>query len=62
MDLKEWKKRLAALLREHPDITDHTTGHIEVHLNRGSITKLYRIESETKDEGAVKVITKKELK
>lgn len=61
-DIKEWKKRLARLLKEHPDISDQTTGHIEINLNRGSITKIYTVQTEVHEKGAVKVITRTELK
>lgn len=61
-DAKAWRKKLATVLREHPDITEQTTGQVEVNLNRGSITKIYEIAAETKDGGLIKIITRKELK
>jgi hypothetical protein len=62
MDFKDWKKRLAKLLKEHPDIDDQTTGQIEINLNRGSITKAYKVLTEKEDGGAKQVITRNELK
>jgi hypothetical protein len=41
MDIKEWKKQLAELLAKHPDVGDKATGHIEINLSEGGITKLY---------------------
>jgi len=61
-DIKDWKRQLAKLLREHPAIESEATGQIEINLNRGSITKLYRVTVETKDEGAVRITTRQELK
>ena len=61
-DAKAWKRQLATMLREHPDITSQTTGQIEINLNRGAITKIYSLAMETKDEGATKITTKTELK
>lgn len=62
MDIKDWKKRLAKVLAEHPDLSDHMTGQIEINLNRGAVTKAYSIATETQEEGSVKITTKKELK
>jgi len=39
--LTEWKKQLADLLKEHPDIDDDFTGKVEVNFNVGGITKIY---------------------
>jgi len=61
-DLKDWKRQLAKLLREHPGIDAEATGQIEINLNRGSITKIYSVTTETKDDGAVKITTRQELK
>jgi hypothetical protein len=61
-DVKAWRKKLGAILREHPDITADTTGQVELNLNRGAVSKAYKLETETKDGGAVKVTTKTELK
>lgn len=62
MDIKDWKKRLAELLREHPGIASQLTGQVEVNLSLGGVTKIYRVETETQDGGAVRVTTKRELK
>lgn len=40
MNLKELKKRLAELLREHPDIGDNMTGKVEVNMNNGGVSKI----------------------
>jgi hypothetical protein len=40
-DLLDWKRRLAELLREHPDCDHKLTGKIEINLNMGGITKIY---------------------
>ncbi|MEW6115644.1 MAG: hypothetical protein AB1553_01930 [Nitrospirota bacterium] len=61
-DIKDWKRRLAKLLKEHPDIDDQTTGRIEINLNRGSITKAYKVETESRNGGAKRIITMTELK
>jgi len=37
----EWKKKLAEVLKEHPDISDRITGKVEVNLNVGGITDVY---------------------
>ncbi len=36
-----WKRRLAELLREHPDVGDNFTGKIEVNLNEGGVTRVF---------------------
>ena len=62
MDIKDWKKRLAKLLKEHPDLSDPVTGHVEINLNRSAVTKAYKVETTVQKEGAVKVTIKTELK
>lgn len=62
MDTKDWKKKLAELLREHPDIGSQLTGQVEVNMSLGGVTKIYRIETEVQQGGAVRVTTKQELK
>lgn len=37
----EWKKKLAEILKEHPDIGDRMTGKVEINLNVGGITDVY---------------------
>lgn len=37
----EWKKKLAEVLRKHPNIGDKMTGKVEVNLNVGGITDVY---------------------
>jgi hypothetical protein len=39
-DHAEWKRRLAEVLKEHPDI-GKATGMLEVNLGEGGITKIY---------------------
>lgn len=41
MNIKEWKKRLIELLKEHPDVSVKMTGHVEVNMNEGGITKIF---------------------
>jgi|GEM_PF-6831758 len=41
MNIKEWKKRLVELLKEHSDIGEDMTGKIEVNMNNGGISKIY---------------------
>jgi hypothetical protein len=36
-----WKRKLAALLSEHPDIGDKMTGQVTIHMNEGGISKVY---------------------
>ncbi len=36
-----WKRRLAELLREHPDIGVDLTGHVEVNMNQGGVTRIF---------------------
>lgn len=38
---KEWKKRLADLLKEHPDVDSKTTGQVTIHLAEGGVAKVY---------------------
>jgi hypothetical protein len=61
MDVKEWKKRLADLLKENPAIDDKLTGKIEINLSEGGVTKLYKIETAMEADGKVKVTIKTEL-
>lgn len=62
MDIKDWKRRLSKLLEEHSDM-NQVTGHVEINLNRGSVTKAYKIETKTQREGSsIKITTKTELK
>jgi hypothetical protein len=58
---KEWKKRLADLLKEHPAVDDKITGQIEVNLSEGGVTKLYKTETEVREGGKVRVMTRTEL-
>jgi len=39
-DQAEWKRRLAAVLKEHPDI-GRATGLLEINLGEGGLTKIY---------------------
>ncbi len=39
-DNAEWKRRLAEVLREHPDI-GRATGMIEINMGEGGVTKIY---------------------
>ena len=41
MDIKDWKRRLADLLSEHPDVGKDATGKVEVNLSEGGVTKVY---------------------
>jgi hypothetical protein len=41
MNIKEWKKRLAEILKEHSDIGEDMTGKIEVNMNNGGVSKIY---------------------
>ncbi len=36
-----WKRRLAELLREHPDVGDGFTGKIEVNMNEVGVTRVF---------------------
>ncbi len=38
---EDWKRRLAELLREHPDIGDDFTGKVEINMNQGGITRIF---------------------
>ena len=40
LDHADWKRRLADILKEHPDI-GRATGMIEINLNEGGITRIY---------------------
>ena len=40
-DNVDWKRRLADILKEHPDIGAKATGMIEINVNEGGITKIY---------------------
>ncbi len=40
-DFKEWKKKLAELLKEYPDIVQKFTGQIEMNMNEGGLTKIF---------------------
>jgi len=62
MDIKDWKKRLADLLREHPDIGGKFTGQVEINISVGGVTKIYSVENTSEEGGAVKVTTRRELK
>ena len=61
MDIKDWQKKLGRLLQEYPGLGD-LTGQVEINLNKGSVTKAYKIETENKEDGAIKIITRTELK
>lgn len=39
-EIKEWERRLVALLKERPDIGPRMTGQVLVHMNNGGITKV----------------------
>ena len=41
MNIKEWKKRLTELLKEHPDVNHDMAGRIEINMNAGGVTKVY---------------------
>jgi hypothetical protein len=41
MNIKDWKKRLMELLKEHPDVGPKMTGHVEVNINEGGISKIF---------------------
>jgi hypothetical protein len=41
MNLKELKKKIAELLKEHPDIGESMTGKVEVNMNNGGVSKIY---------------------
>lgn len=41
MDIKEWKRRLVDLLKEHQDVGENFTGRAEININEGGITKIY---------------------
>jgi hypothetical protein len=62
VDVKEWKRQLSKLFREHPAIGIEASGQFEINLHKGAITKIYRISTETKDGGELKITTKQELK
>ncbi len=38
---EDWKRRLAELLREHPDIGNDFTGKVEINMNQGGITRIF---------------------
>ncbi len=38
---KIWKKKLAELLKEHPDIDPKMTGKVEVHFNVGGVAHVF---------------------
>ena len=40
-DYADWKRRLADVLKEHPDIGVRATGMIEINVNEGGITRVY---------------------
>jgi len=40
-DYAEWKRRLADILKEPPDIGGRATGMVEINVNDGGITKVY---------------------
>lgn len=41
MNIKDWKKRLMEILKEHPDVGPKMTGHVEVNINEGGISKIF---------------------
>lgn len=61
MDIKEWKKRLSELLREHPDVDVKFTGQVEINVSVGGVTKVYTVENTASSGGSVRVTTKREL-
>ncbi len=62
MDIKDWKKRLAAVLAEHPSLGKEFTGQVEINMSVGGVTKLYRVETSTAEGGAVQLTRRQELK
>ncbi|MEW5745290.1 MAG: hypothetical protein AB1805_07640 [Nitrospirota bacterium] len=45
---KAWKKKLAEVMREHPEVGPKFTGRIEVNFNEGGVTKVYIKDKELK--------------
>ena len=41
MNIRDLKKKLAELLKEHPDIGENMTGKIEINMNNGGVSKVY---------------------
>ena len=61
MDIKDWKKRLSDLLKEHPDIDTKFTGQVEINVSVGGVTKVYTVGNTASSGGSVRVTTKQEL-
>lgn len=41
MDIKEWKKELSEVLKEHRDVDKEFTGRVEINFSAGGISKVY---------------------
>lgn len=41
MNIQDLKKKLAELLKEHPDIGENMTGKVEINMNNGGVSKVY---------------------
>lgn len=60
-DIKDWKKRLSKLLREHPGLGT-ASGSVEINFAKDvGITTVYRIEKDKDKDGTI-ITKKRELK